>query len=423
MPALAEESAVQSSDKETSFRNILEEPDQDGLLRMTKLVEHMFRVPIAYMALLGPDLKIVTRIGSGEKHWKYLQTYPLAAAVEKPVVWPDPSGVSAAGFVSGDLRFGACAPLRSSDGLDLGLLVIADVRERPDFSNDDHETLVELADVIARKMELRMIASQAREAELACREAERRFRNIADSAPVMIIYTAADGATSFVNKAWLEFTGRTMEEELEHTAGTVHPDYRKPVLDSYREALRNRQPTMQEFPMRRHDGVYRWMSAQGTPRFRDDGAYVGYVGCFVDITDQRAATLALHKQALCTAAIAEAAGAFFLILDTEGRVEQVSPLCRRTSARDTGAMCGRFIWKVCDAAMPGGPAIREAIRQAAATRQPVQAATSFQLPGGKGAAELHWTFTPVISEQNEVLGVAAVTFGLCAGPGCACGQR
>jgi hypothetical protein len=39
--------------------------------------------------------------------------------------------------------------------------------------------------------------------------------------------------------------------------------------------------------MRRHDGEYRWMLARGMPRFRDDGAFAGYIACLVDVTDQR----------------------------------------------------------------------------------------------------------------------------------------
>ena len=387
---------VHLSHRETTSQKLLDEQKHEELSRIARLVEHVFSVPVAFVALTGPDGEVSTKVGTGNEHWKDISP-------------------SANGSVSGDLRFVTSAPLRSSTDRDLGTLFIADVRERPDFSPDDHKTFLELAHLLARSVESRMAVSQA------C-QAEHRLRNIADSAPLLFIHTDADGTTSFVNQAWREFTGRTMEEELEHTAITVHPDYRKPVLDSYREALQNHQPATAEFPMRRHDGVYRWMRAQGVPQFRDDGAFLGYIGCFVDITDQRSTMLALRKQALCTAAVAEAAGAFFLILDAEGRVEQVSPLCQRTSGRDTSEMCGRFIWKVCDAAVSGGAAIREAVRQASSTRQPVQASTTCPLPNGKGSGQLDWTLTPVISQNNDVLAVAAVTFGLCAGPGCACSR-
>jgi PAS domain S-box-containing protein len=270
--------------------SLLDEPEQDGLLRLTKLVEHLFHVPIAYMALLGPDLTVVTRIGSGRDYWNSLRTYPLADALAKPIVWPDPSGAPTVGFVCGDVKFAAAAPLRSSDGLELGLLVISDVRPRPEFSPKDHETLQELAAVLAGKMELRLMACQAREAESRLREAENRFRNIANCAPVMIIYSGVDGGSSFVNRAWLEFTGRNLAEELgDSYAETFHPDCRERVMETYWNAFRERQPLTIQFPMRRSDGEYRWMEARGVPRFLDDGTYAGYIGCFIDLTGQGSA--------------------------------------------------------------------------------------------------------------------------------------
>lgn len=269
--------------------NLLDEPEEAGLLRLTKLVERLFQVPAAYMALFGPDLTVTTRIGSGVEYSKNLKTYPLAAALAKPVVWPDSSGAPAAGFVCGEVRFAAAAPLQSNDGLELGLLVIADVKPRPDFSQEDHETLQELASVLAGKMELRLMACRAREAELEIREAENRFRNIADSAPVMIIYSGVDGGSSFVNKAWLEFTGRSFADELgDGYEDTLHPDYREHVVKTYWDAFQERKPLTIQFPMRRYDGEYRWMEGRGVPRFLDDGTYAGFISCVIDLTERRA---------------------------------------------------------------------------------------------------------------------------------------
>lgn len=384
-------------------QNLLDEPEEAGLIRMTKLVEHVFRVPIAYMALLGSGLEVVTRVGSGSEHWKYLQTYPLGEAFVKPARWPDPSGATPAGFIRGKLCFAASAPLRSSDGVDLGLLVIADVRERPDFSNKDHEILVELAGVLAGKMELRMLASRARDSELFQREAERRFRNIADAAPVMLIYSCADGAGSFVNKAWLEFTGRSIDEELgEGYADTFHPDHREVAVRQYWESFQARKSLSQEFPMRRHDGVYRWMRVRGMPRFLDDGTYVGYIGCFVDVTDQRSAISALRKQTLCLAAMAETAGAFFLILDPEGRIEQTN------LGQDPTGMSGRFIWEICDGGSKGSAAVRDAFLRATLGREKAATVACCRMPGGKASTEMRWNLTPVFSEENQLLAISAV---------------
>ncbi len=277
--------------------SVLDEPEQADLLRLTKLVEHLFHVPYAYMALLGQNLEVVTRIGSGSEHWESLRTYPLAESIVKPRVWPDPSGEIVAGFDSGELRFAAAAPLRSSDGLDLGLLVIADLQPRPEFSQRDHENLEELASVLAGKMELRLLASQAREAEWRLVEAESRFRSLANAAPIMMIYSGVDGGSSFVNKAWLDFTGRDLDDELgDGFSETFHPDYRERVVDLYWEALQARAPLTLEFPMRRHDGEYRWMEARGMPRILADGKWAGYIGCFIDLTEHRATVLGLQEK-------------------------------------------------------------------------------------------------------------------------------
>jgi PAS domain S-box-containing protein len=280
-----------TNDAHCSPCDLLEEPEHDVIFRLTRLVQHLFSVPIAYMALLGSDLNVLTRIGSGKQYWDYLRTYPLARSLARPMVWPDPSGTPASGFNPGELKFAASAPLRSSDGLELGLLVIADTQARPHFSERDVETFAELAGVLAGKMELRMMVSQARETELSLKEAERRFRNIADAAPVLIIYSGIDGSSSFVNKTWLDFTGRNLEDEIgEGYLDVFHPDYRESVMEKYWDAFQSRNPHAQEFPMRRHDGEYRWMVARGMPRFHDDGAFAGYIACLVDVTGQRPLT-------------------------------------------------------------------------------------------------------------------------------------
>jgi len=273
-------------DRQAPDHDPLNEPQQDALLRLTRLVEHLFRVPVAYMALLDGSAGVSARIGSGEHYWGNLRTFPSGATIPKPAVWPNPSGLPIGGFEPGDLKFVAAAPLQASDGLHLGVLVIADIVARPEFRARDLETLAELAEVLAGKMELRLMACIALESESACQEAENRFRNIADSAPFMIIYSDVDGGSSFVNRRYLEFTGRNMADELgDGFAETFHPEDRERVVQAYWSAFEARTPLTVRFQMRRHDGEYRCIEAQGTPRFLDNGSYAGYMGCFTEVTD------------------------------------------------------------------------------------------------------------------------------------------
>jgi PAS domain S-box-containing protein len=260
------------------------EPEQQTLTRLSNLVARLFHVPVAYVALLGPDLKVSNRVGVCGGLWQNLRTYPLGRVLAGSFLWPDPSGTSVPGFVPGEVRFAAAAPLRSSDGLELGLLAIADTKPHPEFTSEDLSTLAELAGVLAGKMELRMLVSQAWEAQKPAAEAEKRFRSIAGCAPVMIICSGVDGGAWFVNKAWLEFTGRALEDELgPGYADTFHPDYRDRVVDTYWDAFTVRQPRTIRFPMLRYDGEYRLMEARGAPRFLEDGTFAGFVGCFLDL--------------------------------------------------------------------------------------------------------------------------------------------
>ena len=128
--------------------------------------------------------------------------------------------------------------------------------------------------------------SERKRAEAELRESEERFRNMADTAPVMIWVTGADGLCTFVNRIWLEFTGRTMEEELGlGWAVCVHPDDRQRNHDEFAKALEGRRKFQVESRWRRADGEYRLVLCTGVPRFTPEGTFAGYIGSKIDITD------------------------------------------------------------------------------------------------------------------------------------------
>ncbi|HXG67219.1 MAG TPA: PAS domain S-box protein [Blastocatellia bacterium] len=124
-------------------------------------------------------------------------------------------------------------------------------------------------------------------AEEALRESEARFRNMADTAPVLIWMAGADKLCNYFNRPWLEFTGRTLEQELGYGwAEGVHPDDYERCLNTYNTAFDARQSFRMEYRLRRHDGEYRWVLDTGVPRFTPDGAFIGYIGSCIDITER-----------------------------------------------------------------------------------------------------------------------------------------
>ncbi len=124
-------------------------------------------------------------------------------------------------------------------------------------------------------------------AEEVVRDSEASFRELADSAPVMIWTTDAAGDITFINSGWLRFTGTTLEEELGDTWTLgVHPDDAQGVLASWSEALAERKLWQHEYRLRHGDGEYRWIVDRGVPRF-DGGRFVGYVGTATDIHERK----------------------------------------------------------------------------------------------------------------------------------------
>ncbi len=133
------------------------------------------------------------------------------------------------------------------------------------------------------------------QAQEALRESEQRFRNMADTAPVMIWVADTDKMCTYFNQQWLDFTGRSMEQELGiGWVEGVHPEDNQRCLEIYQSAFDARQPFRLEYRLRHMDGLFRWVFDSGTPRFSANREFLGYIGSCVDITDRKESEEALR---------------------------------------------------------------------------------------------------------------------------------
>jgi PAS domain S-box-containing protein len=154
------------------------------------------------------------------------------------------------------------------------LLIIGLIRQRA------NRRVVERS-LVARNTELQ-------KSEAVLRESEERFRRVANTAPVLIWMSGADKHCTFFNQGWLTFTGRSMEQELgEGWVSGVHPDDLENCMGIYSAAFDARAGFEREYRLSRFDGEYRWFLDFGTPRFESDGAFCGYIGSCVDISERK----------------------------------------------------------------------------------------------------------------------------------------
>ncbi|WP_139559057.1 PAS domain S-box protein [Methylotetracoccus oryzae] len=165
----------------------------------------------------------------------------------------------------------------SLDGRPQFSLVAEDITERKAGEAELQHHRWHLEDMVAQRT-------------AALRESESRFRDLADSAPVMVWMATPDKRRSYFNETWLKFTGRSLEQELGYGwTENIHPDDYPASVDTFERACDTRQPFELEYRLRRFDGEYRWILDFGKPRDDARHEFLGYIGSCIDITDRKRA--------------------------------------------------------------------------------------------------------------------------------------
>jgi PAS domain S-box-containing protein len=120
------------------------------------------------------------------------------------------------------------------------------------------------------------------------RAEDLQFRQMADAAPFPIWSSGPDAMRNFVNRSWLEFRGRAVEQEIGSgwTDG-LHLDDRELCIETYIKSFTGHQPFHLQYRLQRADGTFAWVEDNGAPRFHEDGIFCGYLGTIIDITARK----------------------------------------------------------------------------------------------------------------------------------------
>jgi len=124
----------------------------------------------------------------------------------------------------------------------------------------------------------------------------QEYAALVEQSPILIWRADTSAKCDYFNHRWLEFTGRTMEQEQgDGWATGVHPEDLDRCVKYYLDHFHARKIFEMEYRLRRHDGVYRWLLDRGVPFYDEGGVFLGFIGSCVDITDRVEAQEALKK--------------------------------------------------------------------------------------------------------------------------------
>ena len=127
------------------------------------------------------------------------------------------------------------------------------------------------------------------------KRAEDHVRLIIDTLPTMVWTLQPDGAIDFVNQRWMDYTGLSLQEEIEDPTRPVHPEDLPRVMKKWVADLAAGQPSEDEIRLRRADGEYRWFLVRTAPLRDERGNVVKWFGVSIDIEDSRRAEEALRS--------------------------------------------------------------------------------------------------------------------------------
>gem|GEM_PF-6031790 len=162
--------------------------------------------------------------------------------------------------------------------------------------------------------------------ERALKEKEAQYHALADNGMALIWTSGIDKLCNYFNEPWLEFTGRTLNQELGNGwAEGVHPDDFDHCLETYVTAFDKREAFSMEYRLRHASGEYKWLIDMGTPNYNSLGEFIGYIGHCFDIQDKKAAQHEVQRVSKHYQALIEKSPDGFVLLNSNGLFEYISP--------------------------------------------------------------------------------------------------
>ncbi|MDZ7703566.1 MAG: ATP-binding protein [Trueperaceae bacterium] len=300
-PIFSEEEEQQRLDALRRY-DIFDTETEEVFDRITRIASRIFAAPIVLISLIDVNrqwFKSCYGLDVRETDRK-LSFCVHAMRIDDVLVVPDatrdPRFVDN-GLVTGEpyIRFYAGAPLKSSEGVNIGSLCVIDTVPRDGISDEERENLRDLAAVVIDELELRVSQRTALEAEEEVRRAEQRTRTLIENVPGVIFTLSLEGEVTFVSPGFESLLGYDADVGLDRF-GTLLADSEEASKARAIITQANEGKTVWEQLWVQHaDGHDLLLEMVIGPNDRV-GERIGLVGFAHDVTERERAKRDLAKQ-------------------------------------------------------------------------------------------------------------------------------
>ncbi|MUG99895.1 PAS domain S-box protein [Scytonema sp. UIC 10036] len=244
-------------------------------------------LPQTYLHALDKGIPIVP-IGASSGTAAYRQKTVIVSDIANDPLWDNFTDFRDLAL-SYKLKSCWSMPIFASNGDVVGTLTM--YYRTPRFPNEQDTTL------LLACSRLGGIAIERHISEIALRESEQKYRSVVDTVKEIIFQRDKDGLWTFLNPAWTEITGFSVEESLgTNFLNYIHPDDRQQILElcqilthSHRDCSRH------EVRYLTKDGSFRWMEVFARLIRDASGVTLGTSGTLNDITQRKQAEQELRK--------------------------------------------------------------------------------------------------------------------------------